>query len=72
MRGARCQPLDKPPFPLTSAVYDNEKEAAAVTQKIDPEKARQGEKTGIVRYILATSLALAVIAVAAVGFGVGA
>jgi len=42
-----------------------------MVQKINSEEASQGEKSGVVRYVLAASLLLAVIAVAAVGFGVG-
>jgi hypothetical protein len=42
-----------------------------MVQKINPEEASQGEKSGVVRYILAASLLLAVIAVAVVGFGIG-
>ncbi|RVU34670.1 hypothetical protein EOI86_17595 [Hwanghaeella grinnelliae] len=51
------------------AVSQQQKGFVAMVQKINSEEARQGEKSGVVRYVLAASLALAVIAVAVVGFG---
>lgn len=64
--------LDKPLEELTSGLCHNDrKDCVFMVQKINPEEASQGEKSGVVRYILAASLLLAVIAVAVVGFGIG-
>lgn len=39
-----------------------------MTKEVGPNEARQGRRTGIVRYVLAISTALAVIAMAAIWF----
>jgi hypothetical protein len=39
-----------------------------MTKEMEPTDARQGRKTGVVRYVLGISTALAVIAMAAIWF----